>query len=58
MGTLKNVEVNLCTAAIKEDSLQWLTALYDGLRGRPELISYGLREAGIVVGTIRPGQDI
>ena len=32
---------------MKELSAQWLTALYDNLRGRPELISNGLKEAGI-----------
>ena len=42
------VEVNMTTAVMKELSAQWLTALYDKLRGRPELISNGFKEAGIV----------
>ena len=36
------------TAVTKELSAQWLTALYDNFRGRPELITNGFKEAGIV----------
>lgn len=44
----KNVQVNMSTAVMKELSAQWLTALYDNFRGRPDLISNGFKEAGIV----------
>ena len=33
---------------MKELSTQWLTALYDNLRGRPEVLVNGFKEAGIV----------
>jgi len=36
------------TAVMKELCAQWLTALYDNLRGRPEVISNGFKEAGIM----------
>ena len=42
------VHVDMTTTVMKELSAQWLTALYDNLRGRPELISNGFKEAGIM----------
>ena len=30
------------------ESAQWLTALYDSFRGRPDLILNGFKEAGII----------
>ena len=44
----KNVQVNLSTAVMKELRAQWLTALHDNFRCRPEQITNGFKEAIIV----------
>ena len=42
------LQVNRSTAVMKVISAQCLPALYDNLRGHPELISNGFKEVGIV----------
>ena len=42
------VQVDMRTTVMKELSVKWLTALYDYLRGRPEVLVNGFKEAEIV----------
>ena len=42
------VQVDMRTIVMKELGVKWLSELYDYLRGRPEILVNGFKEAGIV----------
>ena len=42
---------------MKELGVKWLTALYDYLRGRPEILVNGFKEGGIVEALQQPCEE-
>ena len=52
------VQVDMKTTVMKELGVNWLTALYDYLRGRPKiLVKNGFKEAGIVEALQQPCEE-